>query len=120
MKNLRQRGELALTLSLLGIFISLIGIGIGTGMSRSVQQSTSQAQAETFPFKSVLEVQEILPSGQIQTLQWEAGFTWKNSYVDVVTNKLVTGTGQIQDSNGLARVVWDPIRTGQVLSLIHI
>lgn len=115
MKNLRQRGELALTLSLLGIFISLIGIGIGTGMSRSVQQSTSQAEADSFPFKSVLEVQEILPSGQIQTLQWENGFTWKNSYVDVVTEKIITGTGQIKDSNGLARVVWDPISTGQAV-----
>ncbi len=100
MINLRQRGELALTLSLFGLFISLIGIGLGTQMSQNVQQSTSQAQTGLYPYRSVLEIRD----ENNQVIKWIPGLIWATTYDEKIAGR---NNGNIKDKDGYAITEWD-------------
>ncbi len=95
-----QRGEITVTLSLLGIFISLIGIGIGAGMTRSVQQGSSQAQTGSYPYRSVLEIRD----EDNKTIKWMPGLIWATTYEEKIAGK---NNGDIKDKDGNALLVWD-------------
>jgi hypothetical protein len=100
-----QKGEIALTLSLLGILVSVIGIGVGLVSVSQVQNRSSSAQTGTFPYRSILEIRD--EAGNL--IKWESGMRWQNKYA---TNN----NGDIKDANGNARLVWE---TGEVPASIQ-
>jgi len=93
---LRQRGEISLLLSIVGIFVSLIGIGVGTALVNKTSVNTSSA--DSFPYKAVLEIRD--ENGVV--LPWVEGMKWTNNFT--TTKNL----GNIKDPNqNLARLTWE-------------
>lgn len=86
-----QRGELATTLSILGIFISLVGITFGSISSFELNDKRASAQ-DIFTYKSILELRE--PDGDI--LKADKKITWHTKILATDTYPATEGSGQIQ------------------------
>lgn len=105
--KLNQRGEVTLTLALIGLFVALFGVGLGAVSVRQTQTTGSNAQMlpGDFPYRSVLEIRD----ENLQTIPWEPGMTWTNN---VTTPNSGPSTGDIKDKNqSKAILTWN---TGSV------
>lgn len=67
-----QKGEIALTFTIVGILMSLVGIGLGVA-SVQQEQSRSASAGGIFTYKSTLELRD----EQGNVVDWEPGMTWK-------------------------------------------
>lgn len=93
-----QQGELAITISLLALFVALIGVTAGNLSSRSLNSKSSSAQG-FFSYKSTLEVRDT--AGNV--IQWEPEFTWDNGLQGQTRS-----SGDINmPPNPLARLIYD-------------
>lgn len=95
-RDLKQRGEISLTLSVIAIVVSVIGIALG---SISVQQnlnSSTEAQEGTFSYQSTLMITDVNKN----PLRWENGMNWETSIVGEVTS------GEIRDDQNYAILEW--------------
>jgi hypothetical protein len=96
-----QKGELAVTLSIIGLLVSLLGITAGVFTSLDSQSSRASAQG-LYTYKSTLEVRLGSKTGPV--IPFEPGFTWDNG----LQGKVKTTSGNISNPfNTLAQLVYD-------------
>lgn len=110
-RNALQKGEISLTLSIIGIVVSLFGIGLGVATVNQSQSPLASAQLipGDYPYRSVLELRN--ENGDI--INWESGITWENT-IHGGTNP-GTSAGNVKDPQCTgtcqARLEWN---TGSV------
>lgn len=96
-----QKGELAVTLSIIGLLVSLLGITAGVLTSLEPQSTGASAQG-LYTYKSTLEVRLGSKTGPV--IDFEPGFTWDNG----LQGKVKTTSGNISNPfNTLAQLVYD-------------
>lgn len=101
--NQYQKGEITLTLALIGVVISVLGLGLGIA---SVQQEKSRTtSADEFAYESILEVRD--EGGKV--VDYVPGLRWQNNL-----DSAGSGT-DLKDTNGKARLPF----TTTSLSLAH-